>query len=98
MPVERALIDMDGFGSSTDGRGGNFKRVKAAWESIDPEIIVKSFKKCSICNKMDGTEDHILWDNDCEMKSDVSDDDELYDDVMTDAQFPQIIEKDRDYE
>ena len=79
---------------------GNFKRpplatvtqwVKAAWESIDPEIIVKSFK-CSISNTMDGTEDHIIWDDDCEMTSDVSDDDELYDDVMTDAQFSQIIE------
>ena len=72
--------------------------VKIAWESIDPKIIVKSFKKCSISNKLDGTEDDILWDEDYEMTSDVSDDDELYDDVMTDAQFCRLLEDDSNSE
>jgi len=35
--------------------------VKTAWCSSDPAIITKSFKKCSISNDLDGTEDDELW-------------------------------------
>lgn len=42
--------------------------VKEAWENLDDEIIVRSFKKTGISNEMDGTEDDALWDD--------SDDDE----------------------
>ena len=35
--------------------------VKTSWDSIDPTIITKSFKKCSISNDLDGMEDYILW-------------------------------------
>ena len=85
---------------------GNFKRpplatvtewVKTAWDAIDTGIIVKSFKKCSISNKLDGTEDDALWtdsgDVDMETEDD-SDDGEMYDDEMTDAQFAKIFEDD----
>ena len=68
--------------------------VKIAWKSIDPKMIVKSFEKCSISNNnMDGTEDDIIWDNhdnEYEMTNDVSGDEELHDDLMTDAQLCQI--------
>ena len=36
--------------------------MKTAWHSIEPAIIFKSFKKCSISNDLDGTEDDELWD------------------------------------
>lgn len=52
-------------------KGGSLKRpslplvvgwVKNAWDSIKPEMVVKSFKKCGISNAMDGTEDDMLYD------------------------------------
>ena len=48
----------------------NFKRpplstvatwVKTAWDFLEDCIIQKSFKKCSISNNLDGTEDGTLW-------------------------------------
>jgi hypothetical protein len=91
---------------------GNFKRpplatvtqwVKTAWDSIDSQIIVRAFKKCSISNSLDGSEDDILWNEaqDTEMTSDNDDDsdsDEMFDDVMTDAQFAQIFDEESDTE
>ncbi|CAG8857450.1 8610_t:CDS:1, partial [Gigaspora margarita] len=35
-------------------------------DDISAEIIIKSFKKCSIFNKLDGTEDDLLYDSDKE--------------------------------
>jgi len=37
--------------------------IKEAWEEIPQQLIRKSFLKCSITSAMDGTEDHILWDD-----------------------------------
>lgn len=86
-------------------KAGNFKRpplatvtqwVKDAWDNIDPSIIVKAFKKCSISNAMDGTEDDELW-TEQETDMDVADDsemDEIYDDAMTDDQFRHLFEDD----
>ena len=37
--------------------------VNDAWEELDPNIIVRAFKKCSISNALDGTEDDMLWDD-----------------------------------
>jgi hypothetical protein len=31
--------------------------VKEAWDELNPEIIVKAFKKCTIFNALDGSED-----------------------------------------
>ncbi|VEL41420.1 unnamed protein product [Protopolystoma xenopodis] len=32
-----------------------------AWNDIDAETVVKSFKKCGISNSFDGMEDDYLW-------------------------------------
>ena len=36
------------------------------WAEVETECIEKSFKKCSISNTMDGTEDDLLWQEDDE--------------------------------
>jgi len=56
---------------------------KKAWDSIDPAIITKSFKKCSISNDFDGTEDDVLWDEQHDKADTDSDEegDEMYDDT-----------------
>lgn len=33
-----------------------------AWASISEELISRFFKKCSISNALDGTEDDFLWE------------------------------------
>ena len=38
--------------------------ILEAWQELDPQIIVKSFKKCTISNTMDATEDHVVWEED----------------------------------
>ena len=35
--------------------------VEEAWEELNPEIIVKAFKKCTISNALDGSEDDCVW-------------------------------------
>jgi len=35
--------------------------IKEAWDDISPEMVKKSFLKCSIMNALDGTEDDELW-------------------------------------
>ena len=40
--------------------------VKKAWDSVKTEIVIKSFKKCGISNKMDGTEDDAIFEEDDE--------------------------------
>jgi hypothetical protein len=62
---------------------GNIKRpseallgqwIKAAWDDISPESIVKGFKKCCVSNNMNGTEDDdVLWEEDHEENSSSSD-------------------------
>lgn len=34
-----------------------------AWHELDPNIIVKAFKKCCISNNLDGTEDDAIWED-----------------------------------
>ena len=60
-------------------KAGNFKRpsiekvvawVKDAWDAVPASQVIISFKKCSISNAMDGSEDHLLYselisDNSC---------------------------------
>jgi hypothetical protein len=47
-----------------------------AWTCISPALIEKSFKKCGISKKLDGTVDDYLWDSDQDHASSVDDDDE----------------------
>ena len=35
--------------------------VFVAWESVDPEIIVRSFLNWGISNSVDGSEDSLIW-------------------------------------
>lgn len=51
------------------------KWVAAAWEDIPAEMIVRSFRKCSISNALDGTEDSALWDEDSEKETSSEEDD-----------------------
>ncbi|KAJ1113543.1 hypothetical protein NDU88_001785 [Pleurodeles waltl] len=37
------------------------KFVIKAWNDIDAETVIKSFKKCGISNSLDGMEDDYLW-------------------------------------
>jgi hypothetical protein len=48
--------------------------IREAWARILPALIEKSFKKCSISNKLNGTEDDYLWDSDPNHASSVDDD------------------------
>ena len=34
-----------------------------AWTELDPQIIVKAFKKYCILNRSDGTEDNVVWEH-----------------------------------
>jgi len=57
--------------------------VSAAWKANPESIIKRSFKKCSISNAVDGSEDDILWEDDGEDKDDsdwVTDDSVMSDD------------------
>lgn len=36
--------------------------VSQAWRALPDEMVVRAFKKCSISNALDGTEDDVLWD------------------------------------
>jgi len=44
--------------------------VSDAWKAIPESIIIRSFKRCSISNALDGSEDDILWEDDGEDKDD----------------------------
>ena len=44
--------------------------MSAAREAIPESIIVRSFNKCCRSNALDGSEDHILWEDDGEDKDD----------------------------
>ena len=37
--------------------------VKTSWEDIPKEMVVKSFLKTGISNRMDGIKDDLLWDS-----------------------------------
>lgn len=52
--------------------------VSNAWKKIDAPLIIKSFKKCSISNALDGTEDDAFWEDreeEADEEADSTDDD-----------------------
>lgn len=55
-----------------------------AWHDLDAKIIVRAFLKCSISNKMDGTEDDALWQD-------------ARDDALDDARADQGQDDDEDF-
>ena len=36
---------------------------KQAWDDMSPDTIKKSFKKCSVSNSLDGSEDHLICED-----------------------------------
>ncbi|XP_072135172.1 polycystin-1-like protein 2 [Mobula birostris] len=55
---------MSGYQSFTPAGNIRAAFVLQSWEEMKAECIVKAFKKCSISNALDGTEDHLLWEED----------------------------------
>ena len=81
------------YGEHTFTKGGNMRKVDMpticqwivdAWKELPIKTVVKGFKKCSISNILDGTEDDILWMED----ADNDDDDERED--CTNNKPPQL--------
>uniref|UniRef100_A0A6B0UZR7 Putative pogo transposable element n=1 Tax=Ixodes ricinus TaxID=34613 RepID=A0A6B0UZR7_IXORI len=71
--VRRLYTEWMAAGNYVLTPGGKIKRpsiemlcewILEAWKMIPAEIIVKSFKKTGISNRLDGTEDHLLCDHD----------------------------------
>ena len=60
--------------------------VGEAWDDIDPEIITNGFLRCGISNKLDGTQDHFLYEGlvkfSEEEQGDSEDDDEVLKDLF----------------
>jgi len=67
------------------------KWVKTAWDSIDPAIISISFKKCSISNDLDGTEEVELWDEHHDKSDTDEEGNKMYDDMLTHKQVQQMF-------
>ena len=63
-------------------------------------MIQKSFKKCSISNNLDGTEDDTLWTDvrDDSHDTDVKDEDDAYDDLLVEEQAKKLLEDSSDEE
>lgn len=87
-------------------KGGNLKKpditliaqwVKQAWNEIPPEMIIKSFKKCCISNKLDGTEDDVVFqsedtDDEYLKNTDELEAENIYDDEpMTEKEFYEMF-------
>ena len=62
--------------------------------ALDLEDLPR-FKKCSITNELDGTEDDILWQDDRDAPCADSDNEgeEMYDDMLTTDQMIQMLEE-----
>lgn len=77
-----------------------------AWQELEPQIIVHSFKKCCISNALDGSEDDILWEDqatsDTTSADDTDADNDYYSEtpgMMTDEEFNRFFdEADKEYE
>ena len=81
-------------GSAELTKGGNLKKpglstvaqwVLDSWQSIDADMVARSFKKTGISNALDGTEDDALWTADSNSR--VNDDAASVDDWDTDEQM-----------
>ncbi|KAG7171190.1 hypothetical protein Hamer_G021670, partial [Homarus americanus] len=50
-----------------------------AWDDINVETVIKSFKKCGISNSMDGMEDDMLWEDEDETEAEATSSDLEFD-------------------
>ncbi|KAJ1086507.1 hypothetical protein NDU88_004529 [Pleurodeles waltl] len=82
-------------GEKSFTKGGNMrapqldvlcKFVIKAWNDIDAETVIKSFKKCGISNSLDGMEDDYLWQDEEKPEAETTPSDtelDPYDDCLT---------------
>ena len=107
MQASRTVSTWMVSGTAEHTAAGNMKQpllpfvtqwVKTAWDSIDPAIIIRAFKKCLITNKLDSREDNILWQDDHDAPCTDIEGEERYDDMMTTDQMIQMLEDDSDTE
>ena len=71
-----------------------------AWKELPIKTVVKGFKKCSISNMLDGTEDNILWMDDADNDDDDEREEELdyHDDCITQQEWDALFNEDNDVE
>ena len=96
-------------GEHTFTKGGNMRKVDMpticqwivdAWKELPIKTVVKGFKKCSISNMLDGTEDDILWMDDPDNDDDDEREEELdyHDDCITQQEWAALLNEDSDDE
>ena len=102
MQASRTVVMWMMSGDAQHTAAGNMKQpplpimtqwVKTAWDLIDPAIIIRAFKKYSITNKLDVTEDDILWQDNRDAPCSDIEGDEMYKDMMTTEKSIQIFEE-----
>ena len=59
--------------------------VNKAWQEIPADLVIKSFKSCSISNALDGTEDDAVYEEETEGRKIEDVDDELENEFDTDS-------------
>ena len=62
------------------------KWVKKAWQEIPAELVIRSFKSCSISNALDGTEDDAVYEEKSEGEDVLDADDKLDNEFDTDSE------------
>ena len=64
-----------------------------AGDYIDPAIITKQFKKCSISNDLDGMKDDVLWaeQHDKSYTDSGEEGGDMYDEMVTHEQLQQMF-------
>ena len=60
--------------------------VNKAWQEIPTELVIRSFKSCSISNALDGTEDDAVYGEESESRDVLDADDELGNEFDTDSE------------
>lgn len=60
--------------------------VNKAWQQIPAQLVVRSFKSCSISNALDGTEDDAVYEEESESGDVLDADDELDNEFDTDSE------------
>ena len=96
-------------GEHTFTKGSNMRKVDMpticrwivdAWKELPIKTVVKGFKKCSISNMLDGTEDDILWMDDADNDDDDEREEELdyHDDCITQQEWDALFNEDNDDE
>ena len=70
-----------------------------AWKELLIKTVVKGFKKCSISNMLDGTEDDILWMDDADNDDDEREEElDYHDDCITQQERGVLFNEDNDNE